>query len=197
MFWQNLHELDRQVTLFINSYHCGWSDAVMQFFSHVQIWFPMYAVVAVLFFWRLGWKKGLVVLLSCVLCLVLCDQLANLCKDGIARLRPCHDETTKAMGLYIVEGSAGGGLYGFFSGHASNAFGFAVCSSMGLRNDIRQKYAGYSVWIFFWAFMVSISRIFVGKHYFGDVLVGIIFGTLIGLFCGWLARKVIRAAVKK
>ena len=173
MFWQNLHELDRQVTLFINSYHCGWSDAVMQFFSHVQIWFPMYAVVAVLFFWRLGWKKGLVVLLSCVLCLVLCDQLANLFKDGIA------------------------GLYGFFSGHASNAFGFAVCSSMGLRNDIRQKYAGYSVWIFFWAFMVSISRIFVGKHYFGDVLVGIIFGTLIGLFCGWLARKVIRAAVKK
>ena len=42
--------------------------------------------------------------------------------------------------------------------------------------------------------MVSISRIFVGKHYLGDVIVGIITGILFGLFTAWLARYCIRKA---
>ena len=40
--------------------------------------------------------------------------------------------------------------------------------------------------------MVSISRVFVGKHYLGDVLVGVIVGIAFGLFTAWLARLVIR-----
>ncbi|MBO8445504.1 MAG: phosphatase PAP2 family protein [Bacteroidetes bacterium] len=194
MFWQNIHDIDQQITLFINSFHSAWSDPVMMLFSHVRIWFPMYGIIAALLFWRLGWKKGLITVLSCVLCVVLCDQTANLFKDGIARLRPCQDQETISMGLYMLE--TGGGLYGFFSGHAANSFGFAVCSTMGFRNDKRLKYRGYAAWIFFWAFMVSISRIFVGKHYFGDVLVGAIFGILFGLLCAWLARFAIRKLVK-
>lgn len=190
MFWQNLHELDQHVTLFINGFHSPWSDQVMLLFSHVRIWFPMYAVIAILFFWRLGWKKGLVTLLTCVLCVVLCDQIANLFKDGIARLRPCQDQKMIDMGLYMLE--TGGGLYGFYSGHAANSFGFAVCSTMGFRNDSRLRYRGYAAFIFTWAFLVSISRIFVGKHYLGDVLTGAIAGVLIGLFCAYLGRLVIR-----
>lgn len=190
MFWQNLHELDQHVTLFINGFHSPWSDQVMLLFSHVRIWFPMYAVIAILFFWRLGWKKGLVTLLTCVLCVVLCDQIANLFKDGIARLRPCQDQRMIDMGLYMLE--TGGGLYGFYSGHAANSFGFAVCSTMGFRNDSRLRYRGYAAFIFTWAFLVSISRIFVGKHYLGDVLTGAIAGVLIGLFCAYIGRLVIR-----
>ncbi len=190
MFWQNLHELDQHVTLFINGFHSPWSDQVMLMFSHVRIWFPMYAVIAILFFWRLGWKKGLVTLLTCVLCVVLCDQIANLFKDGIARLRPCQDQKMIDMGLYMLE--TGGGLYGFYSGHAANSFGFAVCSTMGFRNDSRLRYRGYAAFIFTWAFLVSISRIFVGKHYLGDVLTGAIAGVLIGLFCAYIGRLVIR-----
>ena len=194
MFWQNIHELDQQVTLFINSFHSPWSDQVMLLFSHVRIWFPMYAVIAVLFFLRLGWKKGLVTLLSCVLCVVLCDQIANLFKDGIARLRPCQDRSMIDMGLYMLE--TGGWLYGFYSGHASNSFGFAVCSTMGFRNDKRLKYRGYAAFIFFWAFMGSVSRIFVGKHYFGDVLCGAVAGALTGLLCAYIGRLAIRLWIR-
>ena len=93
-------------------------------------------------------------------------------------------------GLHMLEGK--GGLYGFFSGHSSNSFGFAVSTYLGFRNDKRLKYRGYAAWIFFWAFMVSASRIFVGKHYLGDVLVGIAAGSLIGLACAFAARAVIR-----
>ena len=194
MFWQNLHELDQHVTLFINGFHSPWSDQVMLLFSHVRIWFPMYAVIAILFFWRLGWKKGLITLLTCVLCVVLCDQIANAFKDGFARLRPCNDKEMIAMGLHILEK---GGSYGFFSGHAANSFGFAICSTMGFRNDSRLKYRGYAAFIFIWAFFVSISRIFVGKHFFGDVLVGAFAGLLFGYVCALLGRFAIRKLVKQ
>jgi undecaprenyl-diphosphatase len=47
--------------------------------------------------------------------------------------------------------------------------------------------------MFFWAFMVAVSRIFVGKHYLGDVIVGLLIGSLAGwLFArlaGWLCKK--------
>ena len=190
MFWSNLHEIDQQATLFLNGLHCGVTDSIMVFFSKVPVWIPMYVLVAVFLFFRLGWKKATVAVLSIALTFLLCDQIANLFKDGIARLRPCHDEFMVGAGLRILEGK--GGLYGFFSGHASNSFGFAVSSSMAFRNDSRLKYRGYSVWIFFWAVMVSISRIFVGKHYIGDVVTGIIVGTLLGLACGFAARRIMK-----
>lgn len=190
MSWQEIHEFDQQITLALNSLHSGITDPVMMFFSSIPVWIPMYAIVAGLLFWRIGWKKALVAIASIALTFLLCDQIANLFKDGIARLRPCHDEFMVGAGLRILEGK--GGLYGFFSGHASNSFGFAVSSSMAFRNDSRLKYRGYSVWIFFWAVMVSISRIFVGKHYIGDVMTGIIVGTLLGLACGFAARRIMK-----
>ncbi len=190
MTWQELHELDQQITLYLNSLHSGVTDPIMIFFSNIPVWIPMYILVAVFLFIRLGWKKALIAVISITLTFVFCDQLANLFKNGIERLRPCHDEFMVGEGLRILEGK--GGMFGFFSGHASNAFGFATSSSMAFRNDSRLRYRGYSAWIFFWAVMVSLSRIFVGKHYVGDVMVGIIAGTLIGLACGFAARLAVR-----
>lgn len=190
MTWQQIHEMDQQLTLSLNSIHSSVTDPVMMFFSSIQVWIPMYVIVAVFLFIRLGWKKALVAIASIALTFLLCDQIANLFKDGIARLRPCHDSLMVGEGLRILEGK--GGLYGFFSGHASNSFGFAVSSSMAFRNDRRLKYRGYSAWIFFWASMVSISRVFVGKHYIGDVVTGVIFGTVLGLAAGFAARAIIK-----
>lgn len=190
MTWQEIHELDQQVTLAMNNWHSGITDPIMQFFSNIPIWIPMYVIVAVFLFVRLGWKKAIVVTVSVALTFLLCDQFANLIKNSVGRLRPCHDEWMLAEGLRMLEGK--GGLYGFFSGHSSNSFGFAVSTYLGFKNDKRLKYRGYATWIFFWAFMVSASRIFVGKHYLGDVLVGIAAGSLIGLACAFAARAVIR-----
>ncbi len=190
MTWQQIHEMDQQLTLSLNSIHSSVTDPVMMFFSSIPVWIPMYVIVAVFLFIRLGWKKALVAIASIALTFLLCDQIANLFKDGIARLRPCHDSFMVGEGLRILEGK--GGLYGFFSGHASNSFGFAVSSSMAFRNDRRLKYRGYSAWIFFWASMVSISRVFVGKHYIGDVVTGVIFGTILGLAAGFAARAIIK-----
>lgn len=194
-FWQEIHQLDQAVTLTINSWHTGFTDEIMKIFSDIGVWIPMYVAVTGFLFWRLGWKKALVVVASAALAFGMCDQFSNLIKDAVARLRPCRDDVMIQNGLRILEGR--GGMFGFFSAHAANAFSFAISTLSGFRIDRRLKYRGYAAWIFFWATMVSASRIFVGKHYLGDVLAGIIVGTLFGLFVAWLARLAARAIDRK
>ena len=66
------------------------------------------------------------------------------------------------------------------SGLAFSTFvGMKRCIDNG--SSIMPKWLkAYGGWMFFWATMVAVSRIFVGKHYLGDVVVGIIIGSLAG-----------------
>ena len=189
-FWQEIHRFDQEITLCINSMHTEFTDVIMKVFSNIQVWIPMYVIVVVFLFMRLGWKKALIVTASVALAFGMCDQFSNFIKDTVGRVRPCNDDFMLQNGIWLLENPSRS--FGFFSAHAANSFSFAVSSFIGFRNDKRLKYRGYAAWIFFWASLVSVSRIFVGKHYFGDVLTGIIVGVLIGLFTAWLARAVIR-----
>ncbi len=181
--------LDKQISLVINGLHSELTDKIWVFFSDVQIWFPMYGLIVGLLFWRLGWKKALVFTLALALTVLCCDQTANLFKEGFGRIRPCNDEFMIANGAHILTQN---GSFSFFSGHACNAFGFACCSLMAFREDRRLRYRGYAAFIFIWAFMVSISRIFVAAHFFGDVLVGAVMGTIMSLCIAFAARLACR-----
>lgn len=184
MFWQEIHQFDQILTLTINSWHSQLTDPIWQFFSDKLVWAPMYAAIIALLIWRLGWKKGLLAVAAALLTFGFCDQFSNLVKEAVGRIRPLHDEFMKANGLHVLE--RGGGL-SFFSAHAANAFGLACSTYLCLRQDKRLRYRGYAGWMFFWATMVAVSRIFVGKHYLGDVLVGIIVGAAAGITFGKLA----------
>ena len=80
-------------------------------------------------------------------------------------------------GLHVLENR--GSFYGFFSAHAANAFGFAMCTSVFLKSDKAHDYRWYVIFAFIWAALISISRMFVGKHYFGDITAGAFVG------CAW------------
>ena len=200
MFWQNVHHFDQQITLTINSWNSAFSDPIWAFLSMKLVWVPLYAAILALIIWKLGWKKGGILILGTVLTIVFCDQFANLIKHSVARIRPLHDEFMVRNGLNILE--LGGG-YSFFSAHAANSFGLAAVTWLGLKrgllgtdslraenhqSDTFRKDAKLVKWygwfMFTWAALVAISRIFVGKHYLGDVIVGTIAGLIIGLTLG-------------
>ena len=122
-----LVQADKAATLYVNSLHTPWSDAVWVFFSNKWVWVALYALVLYFLFRRLGWKKAFVAVAAIALTIVCCDQGANLFKNWICRLRPSHDAWMLSNGLHLP-GDAGG-LYGFFSGHAANSFGFAAAIS--------------------------------------------------------------------
>ncbi len=192
-FWDILHGWDQTATLMLNHFHSPASDQFMIFMSDKAVWFPLYALIAYFLIRRLGVKKGLIAILCMGLTLVLCDQTSTLLKYSVARLRPCYSSQMILGGLHVLENR--GNFFGFFSAHAANAFGFAMCSSLLFRYDKQRKYTIFIIGIFFWATVLSLSRIFVGKHYLGDICVGAIigstYGALIALSAKWFFSRVI------
>lgn len=191
MFWNEVHKIDQEVTLAINSWNSPITDPIWAFFSDKYVWIPMYAGILALIIWKLGWKKSLFAIGAIVLAFAAGDQISNVVKHAVERIRPVNDGVMQFMGLHVLE--TGGG-YSFYSAHATNSFALAFTTFWSLKNPyIGQKMPNwlkiYGCWIFFWAFMVAASRIFVGKHYLGDVIVGSLVGCMIGLFFGHFASK--------
>lgn len=193
MTWHEIHRFDQDLTLTINSWHSPVTDPIWEFFSNIPVWIPMYALIIAFIIWRLGWKKGLIVTAGALLTFGFCDQFSNIIKDAVERLRPLNDEYMLSNGLHVLEK---GGKYGFFSAHSANAFGLATSTLLGLRLDKRLKYRGYAAWMYSWAFLVAVSRVFVGKHYLGDIIVGAIVGAAAGFafasLAGWIIRRYIK-----
>lgn len=189
--WDSVIALDREATLALNGLGgSGFVDGLMVFASHKLTWIPLYIALIVFLFRRLGWKRALVFLAAVGLTFLACDQLSNLFKWGFERLRPCHHGGMVDGGLRILEGK--GGKYGFFSAHAANVFGVAWCVILAFRSDRGHRYGWLTAGMLFWAAWVSFSRVFVGRHFLGDVLVGIVIGTALGLAFGALARHLVR-----
>lgn len=188
---QDVLQLDHQLTLFLNALHTPLTDDVWRFFSGATVWCVLCAAMTVWLFLQLGWKRALVAIAACVLTFALCDQSARLVKHGLERLRPCWDPVLLDAGLRVLEGK--GGAFGFFSAHAANAMGLALCSYLCLREGLSRPCAGYAWLTFTLAFLIGISRVFVGKHFVGDVLTGFLVGLLYGWLCALGARRIFRS----
>lgn len=190
-FLQSLLQADEQLTLWLNVHSPAFLDPFWTVISGIRVWIPLYLLVFVYIFWRLGWKKGLVLLLAMLLTLLLTDQASYQTKEFLQRLRPCHNGWMLEHGLRLPAG-ANQSLYGFFSGHACNCFGFATFTYTALRlNDPHHSYGGWGWFIFLWAAFIAYSRIVLGAHFVGDILVGTVFGLGIAYATARLSRLVI------
>lgn len=173
-----LEMLDRDATLAINGFSGAFTDAVMPVLSNRTVMIPLYIILIVYLWRRLGWKKTLLILATVALAVGATDQIANLVKNAIQRFRPCWDDYMTDNGLQILERR--GGRYGFFSAHAATCSAIATSVLYLLRKwgDGRRErlLAGLLV---FWVAAVSISRVYVGKHFLGDILVGALAGIII------------------
>lgn len=189
MDWQAVHHLDQKVTLEMNSWSSEITDVIWKFFSDIPVWIPMYVIIVGCLFWRLGWKKGLIMTLAAAATFGFCDQFSNLIKDLVERVRPLNDPYMLEHGLNILEGKSSS--FSFFSAHSANAFGLATSTLIGFRLDKRLRYRGYAAWMYTWATLVALSRVFVGKHYLGDIIAGAAIGALAGYAFACLARHII------
>ena len=188
---EGLVQLDQQVSLWLNQHNPEALNGFWHFMSGVREWVPFYLFMFGVLIWRLGWKKGVAVILTIVLGVVLTDQLANLFKDGFMRLRPCRDPWMLANGVNCPDGTIGG-LYGFFSGHASNSFGFAVGTWAGLQlNDPKHRYGLYGCLIMLWAALMAVSRVMLAAHYLGDILVGSLMGLALGFGLAYAVHRLL------
>ena len=179
---EDLLEIERNAFLWINGTHTLFLDVLLWPFAGVLIWCPL-LFVPLYFVWKRK-RDWILAVVSCVLTSVLCTVISNnVCKPIFARFRPTtHPSFMDAVTL--VNDYTADGLYGFISGHTTNAFGFAIISLLLVRNKM------YTAFILLWAVLMAYSRIYFGAHFISDVIGGLIVGTSLAILVYLLYRYI-------
>ncbi|MCT4616330.1 MAG: phosphatase PAP2 family protein [Marinifilaceae bacterium] len=182
---QYLIDLDKDILLALNGVNNPFWDNFMYLISQKFIWIFLYISIVLTIFRNFHWKKSLIVLLCIGLVILIADQLCSgLMKPFFERFRPSRDPQFSHLVNTVYDYT--GGKYGFASSHAGNTFGLACFISLLFRDRVN------TVFMFSWAILVSYSRIYLGVHYLGDILVG----ALIGIFAGYLVYRLMNHFVK-
>lgn len=177
---EHLINIDKQLFYAINgtrSEFLDWFFAVVS--SHL-----FFGIVVALFFVYLSLtrfrKRWWVCVVLIAACFALSDRISVMCfKDVFERLRPSHALEgvflVKLKGTELIYDSKGG-LYGFVSSHAANAFCLSTVFTMLAKK--RKTTGAISL---LWASVTAYSRIYCGVHYPADVFCGALLGVALGI----------------
>ena len=173
--------IDTRFTLFLNGSDSEMLDAIAVTATKTSTWIPLGILLLYVLMRMKDWKNALLVILCVAIAITLADQMASgIFKPLVARLRPSH--TPELQGVIDLVGDYRGGRYGFFSSHAANTCAVAVFLSLLFRKRV------FTVAICSWAMVNSWTRLYLGVHYVGDIMVGLIWGALVG----WMVFRLYR-----
>ncbi len=165
--------LDRQLLEFFNGSNSVFLDSVALTFTSGLTWIPLY--VALLYLVIKNSENmaqfGLIVG-SVLLCMLLSDGVAEyLVKPYVGRLRPSADPAVKYL-IDVVGNYRESTTFSFPSAHAANTAAVAVFFSLLVRNK------SLSVMLLLWSVLNCWTRLYLGVHYPGDILVGFLWGII-------------------
>lgn len=193
---ERLIQIDQEWLLAINGWHSEWADSMMWIISRPGTWIPLYLVLVGLLVWKYGYRRWYMALLA-VAAIGLAAGLSDYISSGIikhlvCRPRPTHEPAIENL-LHIVRGYRGG-AYGFVSSHAANTMAVATTFSLIWRHLAGQHSGSVAILLYLWCAANCYSRMYLGVHYPGDILGGLLVGTLVagGSFLLW--RRVAAAA---
>ncbi len=180
---ETIIELDHSLFFFLNGLHTDWMDPVMFWISDKEIWIPFYLFLAFWIVKTYKWK-GVVYLAAIGISIGITDQIiSGFMKDFFERFRPSRDPEFE--GLVHTVNDYHGGRFGFASSHSGNSFALAMFIYL-----LFKEYKW--VWLMFlWAAIVAYSRIYLGVHYPGDIIVGGIIGVLAAKFMHYVSGQLI------
>jgi undecaprenyl-diphosphatase len=200
MEWiEYLDALDKQLILALNYDGGPLQDQLWYFVAGRFTWSPLYCFLLWLLYRQcrplsINGRHFVLILLVTVLVVVLSDQIASgLIKHWVERPRPSRADSGISDFIHIVNNYRGG-HYGFVSSHASNTWSIALWfillwQKSGRFRPLRNGMGTLFAVLIVYAMLNCYSRIYLGVHYPGDILGGLIVGTAVAIFCYYLVYR--------
>lgn len=182
MDWASLIEFDKQLLLTVNGSNSIFLDGLAKTLTTAATWIPLYVSLLYLVVKNNDTLQKILMIIVCAgLCVLIAGSVDDVfVKPSVARWRPTHDPAIGSM-VDVVNGYRGGN-FGFFSAHASNTFSIAVFFSLLIRNRL------LTVFLVGWSLVNCWTRMYLGVHYPGDILVGLLWGGTVGTLV-WLMHQ--------
>lgn len=180
---QTLIEIDRNILAFFNGSDSLFLDNLAVVLTSGLTWIPLYLSLLYVIIKNNDTMKQIMLVIGCVaLCIVISDGVTDfIVKPLVARFRPSHDPLIK-YSVDIVNGLRDT-KYGFFSAHAANTFCLAVFFSLLIRDRT------FITAMILWSLANCWTRMYLGLHYPGDILVGLVWGAVVGFFVYFIYIK--------
>lgn len=161
--------------LFNHSLSVDFLDKFFSILTNVNNWYIAYIILLGISFTK-GGMRGKIAVVLIILLIIVTDQLGHkLIKEIFQRIRPCNDLADVLTPLGC------NGTYSFPSNHALNNF---AAATFFYRLFPKLKWI-----LFITAFIVSLSRVYLGLHYPSDIIGGAIIGSAFGYIFSIAALK--------
>jgi len=179
----SLIELDRELLLALNGSCSLFFDGLAKTLTTALTWVPLYlSLLYVVVKNNDNLVKVMLIVGCAALCVFLAGSLNDLyVKPLVGRWRPTHDPVIGSV--VDVVNDYRGGSYGFFSSHAANTFSIAVFLSLLIRSR------ALTVALVVWSLLNCWTRMYLGVHFPGDILCGLLWGATVGVGMFFLHKK--------
>lgn len=181
---ESLIQFDKWLLLTLNGSKSLFMDDLVTILTTASTWIPLYIALLYLVIKNNENVRQILLVVGCAaLCICLTGTIDDtLVKPLVARWRPTHDPQI-GMLVDVVNGYRGGN-YGFFSAHAANTFSIAIFFSLLVRSRI------LTISMILWSLVNCWTRIYLGVHYPGDIVCGLLWGGCIGVLVYYIYYRI-------
>lgn len=181
---ESLIQFDKWLLLTLNGSNSLFMDDLVTILTTASTWIPLYIALLYLVIKNNENVRQILLVVGCAaLCICLTGTIDDtLVKPLVARWRPTHDPQI-GMLVDVVNGYRGGN-YGFFSAHAANTFSIAIFFSLLVRSRI------LTISMILWSLVNCWTRIYLGVHYPGDIVCGLLWGGCIGVLVYYIYYRI-------
>lgn len=184
MDWQALIDLDKELLLWFNGSQSLYLDSLVRTLTNGWTWLPLYLSLCFVVIKNNDTVQKILFVIACAgLCILIAGAVDDeIVKPTVARWRPTHDPQI-GMLVDVVDGYRGGS-YGFFSAHASNTFSITIFFWWLMRSRLLTSA------MVLWSLTNCWTRLYLGVHYPGDILVGLCWGFICGSVAFLVYRRI-------